>query len=104
MNVQVVDGADGLTPDMLRKPAKPSLTQPPDQEKIVMSTLPTEFRGSVMESHTGWPRTWTATDAVKAGIVLEHVQRLIQRSGFPEAFTVTNTGLTIQIDRKDVTP
>ena len=52
-----------------------------------------------MESHTGWPRTWTAGDATKAAIVLEQVQRLVARSGFPEAFTVGIDQLTITVNR-----
>ena len=64
-----------------------------------MSTIPSQFRGSAMESHTGWPRTWEAPDAHQASIVAEQLQRLIRRSGFPEQFNIDVHDLTVTVDR-----
>jgi hypothetical protein len=91
--ITVVDGAVGLTPDMLRKPAQ-------TEQAVVMSTIPTEFRGSKMESHTDWPRTWTAPDAWQAGIVAELLQNLVRQSEFPEQFNIDVHDLTVTINRR----
>lgn len=99
--IVVIDGADGLTPDMLRGPNRRNLPAP-DKGEIVMSAIPTPFRGSAMESHGTWPRTWTAPDATKAGIVLEQIQRYIGRSGFAEDFDISCDGLTITVDRNNI--
>ena len=98
--ITVIDGADGLTPDMLRGPNRPAPLTPPTKGTIVMSEIPTEFRGSAMESHGTWPRTWTAADATKAGIVLEQVERYIARSGFKEDFDIRIDNLTITVNRR----
>ena len=97
--ITVIDGADGPTPDMLRGPNRRNLPAP-DKGEIVMSAIPTPFRGSAMESHERWPRTWTAPDATKAGIVLEQVERYISRSGFAEDFDVRIDNLTITVNRR----
>jgi hypothetical protein len=97
--ITVIDGADGLTPDMLRGPNRRNLPAP-DKGEIVMSAIPTPFRGSAMESHDTWPRTWTAPDATKAGIVLEQVERYIGRSGFAEDFDIRIDHLTITVNRR----
>jgi hypothetical protein len=65
-----------------------------------MFTIPSQFRGSTMESHTGWPRTWEAPDAHQAGIVAEQMQNLIRRSGFPEQFDIDVHDLTVTVNRR----
>ena len=90
----VVDGADGLTPDMLRQ--YPPAVVP----ALTLANVPAEFRGSVVESHSGWPRTWEAGDADQTAQAVGYIEQLVQRSGFAERFEISVSGCSITVNRQ----
>ena len=67
----------------------------------IYTDLPATLRGSNLESHTGWPRTWTTTDTDDAVNVAAALADIIRTGGVPlnVHVTATDTDVTITVDR-----
>lgn len=64
--------------------------------------LPAELRGNNLESHSGWPRTWTTNDvhaAMRVIVALGNTITVGQIQGFERNMIVDGDTVTITLNR-----
>lgn len=91
--VTVIDGQDGITPDMLRK----------------RHELPLPFRGNALEGRDNFPIRWETPSWAEAVRISEFLSEILNLGGLGDQFHVTvmgdKTSSVVVLDRlADVTP
>lgn len=67
----------------------------------VYRDLPATLRGSALEAHSGWPRTWQAPDPHAAQRTARHLRATIALGGLDALYGVEVRGAVVEVTRHE---